>query len=848
MEKLRRVLALLLCLLLALPLAIAEENDAPAICVEEEIAAAIEALPEPETEPVPEPTAEATPEITVSVLEPTPEAEIAPTAEATAAPSAEAAAGATAAPAPEAGQEATPVPQPEATLDPTPEVLPEPTAVPYPRMVADDGEVVLGVKEKHALQVGFDDGAVHELRYISLDKEVAKISNSGVITAISVGETEMMIESEFGESISVPVTVKKAPSKLALNVKELHLGEGQSFQLLVSMPEDSAGALEWVSEKPKVASVDENGLVSACGAGAVYMRAECYNGEYASLMVYVYAAPEEISMRDAEIILGVGQPHTIALDSKLPQESYEFTSDHPEIVSVSANGAISALSAGEAVITASTYNGLSAECRVVVKPAPESIAFREQEIVICAKDSYSVQPLLSEGSEGTGYTLKSASRRFRLDGNRITAHSVGSSSLTVTTYNGHSASVALRCVAAPKSVAFDSEECTLFLGTEMVPGLSAACSYTLESSNPAVVVVDGRRIRAVAAGDAQIRATTYNKKTAVLNVHVPPLPESLALQEAALVLGCGDTYQLNPIIPEGQGSSFRFESSDPAVVSVGAAGRAEALRPGSAALTVHALNGLSASCEITVLEAPTAVSLSPARVVRSVEQGGFDLAICFGGEGEGGRYTIEISDPTVAAVAPDGRVTPLAPGSAVISIVTYNGLTAAARVTLGEQPSAMTFSGDLRIALGDCVLPGLIFDRGCESYILESGNPDVVQVEGDSIRAAAIGNTILRAESVGGLTAECRVAVVEPPTGIELSHSEEKLVLGVNPSLQLVGSALSAGVGSIRYASSNPAIAAVDAGGLVTALAMGDCIIQPPLTTACTVPNALSMCAACWTA
>lgn len=162
-------------------------------------------------------------------------------------------------------------------------------------------------------------------------------------------------------------------------------------------------------------------------------------------------------------------------------------------------------------------------------------------------------------------------------------------------------------------MAFRDAEITLFMGTDAVPALDADCSYSLESSDPAIVSASGQRITALQPGDVQIKATTFNQKTAVLNVHVPPLPDSLALEETALALGCGDIHPLKPVIPGGQGSSFHYESSDPAVASVDAAGRVGAIAPGSAVITVRTLNGLSASCEATVFEAPTAVSLSPAR-------------------------------------------------------------------------------------------------------------------------------------------------------------------------------------------------------------------------------------------
>ena len=68
--------------------------------------------------------------------------------------------------------------------------------------------------------------------------------------------------------------------------------------------------------------------------------------------------------------------------------------------------------------------------------------------------------------------------------------------------------------------------------------------------------------------------------------------------------------------------------------------------------------------------------------------------------------------------------------------------------------------------------------------------------------------------------------VVDAPIGLVLNQSEARLVLGVSPQLQLAAYALPGGVGSVRYASSDPEIAQVDENGLITALSMGECVIS----------------------
>lgn len=189
MKKLHRILALMLCLLLAGSFTTAEEAAvfAPAIEIlqaESAPAEPLEAAPEATELPAPEVSAEATTEATAepsadpvpeTSAEATAEPTIEPTVEPTPAPTPEP----TPDPTPEPTAEATPEPVPEATVEPTPEAAATP--VPHPVMILKTDALVLGVKEKHALRIRFSDGEKHAVSYASENTKIAKVSNKGVV-------------------------------------------------------------------------------------------------------------------------------------------------------------------------------------------------------------------------------------------------------------------------------------------------------------------------------------------------------------------------------------------------------------------------------------------------------------------------------------------------------------------------------------------------------------------------------------------------------------------------------------------------------------------------------------------
>lgn len=72
---------------------------------------------------------------------------------------------------------------------------------------------------------------------------------------------------------------------------ETSLTEGQTMQLSAHVfPEDATNkSVYWESERPEIASVDHNGLVTAKTAGSTIIKAKCLDGSNASINVWVIA-------------------------------------------------------------------------------------------------------------------------------------------------------------------------------------------------------------------------------------------------------------------------------------------------------------------------------------------------------------------------------------------------------------------------------------------------------------------------------------------------------------------------------------------------------------------------------
>ena len=110
-----------------------------------------------------------------------------------------------------------------------------------------------------------------DINWSSREAAVATVDRTGKVTAISLGET--VITASAGDKSAtclVKVEEEVAIEGITLNESSLTLKEGEKFQLEASLLPETATpkTIEWISSVPAVATVDENGLVTAVRNGA----------------------------------------------------------------------------------------------------------------------------------------------------------------------------------------------------------------------------------------------------------------------------------------------------------------------------------------------------------------------------------------------------------------------------------------------------------------------------------------------------------------------------------------------------------------------------------------------------
>ena len=184
----------------------------------------------------------------------------------------------------------------------------------------------------------------------------------------------------YPEMAPVAVTgVSVAPATL-----ELTMGEAAKQLTATIMPADASNkAVKWSSSDEKIAKVDENGMVTAVGAGKATITATTVDGGFtASCTVSVNKPIVHVTgvALDKTAIgpMTIGYYETLTATvspADADNKAVTWSTDNAAAAAVDQSGRITSVGAGSATITATTADGgFKASCAVTVAaPKPEAV-------------------------------------------------------------------------------------------------------------------------------------------------------------------------------------------------------------------------------------------------------------------------------------------------------------------------------------------------------------------------------------------------------------------------------------------------------------------------------------------
>lgn len=391
------------------------------------------------------------------------------------------------------------------------------------------------------------------LSIASSNPECVAAVDGGTIMGVSLGSATLTITTHNGLTTTCDVDVCGNAADMTLSASTITIGVKEKYNRMtytLTPPEGQdkcAAIVTWRSNNKKIAKVNAStGVITGVKAGTTTVVATTNNGISRKVKVVVKKAPSSVTLSHREMLLTIGMQERLvaSYNGKHENDNITYTSSNPDIVTVDADGLVTAVGDGAATITAETYNGKQAVCSVTVSGEPEQVIMTSaitMPVGMTEQLDYSALDISGQPSSANfTFTAISETGSVEVDNEgRVTAVSEGTARVKVQTHNGVTthidengnlvetecvitiveAPAEIRIVASSTMVVGDTCEVSARL-YKADGNFTSNGTYELSVSGSCVTLDESNTLKAVAAGTATITATAYNGISATFKVTV----------------------------------------------------------------------------------------------------------------------------------------------------------------------------------------------------------------------------------------------------------------------------------------------------------------------------------------
>ncbi len=520
----------------------------------------------------------------------------------------------------------------------------------------------------------------------------------------------------------------------------------------------------------------------------------------------IYIPVINISLNHSSCNLNVGNTINLTADvqpNDADNKNIVWQSNNPSIARVNDNGLVSALSCGNAIITAYCKENASikATCEIAVHQPLQSISLTPTNLRLKAGEMYegfsiSYNPATADNKHVTWQSSNPSIATIDSNG-KITAITGGEVKITVTSEENQA--IKAECIVSviqpvtgisinKTAIELIEEEFEQLIAT-ITPDNASDKKINWTSSDVSVAMVspDGT-VYAIKPGQATIMATTVDGGfVALCKIKVKTkeiIATSIQISPSSKTIAIGESIQLNALLePENvTNANLSWTSSNPNIATVEANGLVKAIAEGSTKIIVTTTDGsdLSAICEIVVEKKFIGVSqiqISPSNAKIAIGKSLQLNAIITPDDATSPNVIWSSTNTSVATVSQDGYVEAVAEGEAIISASTLDGSNLSATCNISVYNDIILIS---EIILNPVNIEGNENESATINAVINpenatnkqlrwySSNEDVAIVNDGVVKLVKKGTAIISAEALDGsnVKSECTVVVYES-AGIE---------------------------------------------------------------------------------
>lgn len=683
--------------------------------------------------------------------------------------------------------------------------------------------VILKIDEYETIKASVSPSGIAgtSLHWLSSDTSVFQITDFTDLTVTIQGKTggTAVLTALNAENIVVgycKVTVNQEAqgiklSQTAVTVPLSH----KTYQLYATLsPENTTNTkIIWDTQNSKVATVDQNGLVTFKNSGTATISAQSADNPlliaYCTFTVERAVASVELDYHDVEMYTGETRRLSyLVYPSNATHPDVIWTSLNPSVVAVDDSGMLTAKGPGDAwIMIMSLEDGSCYDmCHVVVKQKATGVKMNYTELTMDRGEYFdmevTVTPINSTEASLIWESLNAGVATVSSTG-RITARAEGTAIILVKTQSGVTSYCTVTVLEPVSSLELDPKELYIDVGEifEMTPVFSPKKPTNQEvkwtSSNEDVVTVNALgEVEGISRGDAVIICETVDGgfrdfclvkvMDPAIEITVTPDNYRLGLGKSVMleveVTNHGETIEDIPII---------WESDDEEICMVDSNGKVTGFNYGYATITATVDDdyGASATCIIRVVREVTSISLNTTYM--EIIQG-HTASLRATVQPSNATYnepSFRSEDEDIAVVNEDGLVTGIEPGKTWVWVEAKDnsGKYAKCRVVVIEPiPATGITVSDKQVVLIAGEEKKLVYTvkpyNTTDDLTWSSGNEAIATVDGNGvITAHRTGNTTITAMTTSGKTAQVDVIVIGlNRTSVEMSLYDDRVTLFVD--------------------------------------------------------------------
>ncbi len=225
--------------------------------------------------------------------------------------------------------------------------------------------------------------------FSSSNSSIISVNTYGKVTAKKSGNATITVKVKGGEA---SCKIKVIKTTIKLNKTSLSLENGSTAQLTASA--STGHSIVFKSSKTSIASIDENGIITAKKPGTTVITA---SSDGTSVTCNVTVKSPSVSISKSSISLYRNQSLQLNVSSS-SKSIPTWKSNKKSVAVVDSNGNVTGLKNGTAIITV-TVDKVSKTCEVTVKKP--TIRFKSDKLTLQTGECITLEVTVSSGNAPT---------------------------------------------------------------------------------------------------------------------------------------------------------------------------------------------------------------------------------------------------------------------------------------------------------------------------------------------------------------------------------------------------------------------------------------------------------------